>query len=408
MELVCCAETEGGTAAMTTGTEFRPFSIDIPQAYLDDLHHRLDQTRWPDEIPGVGWSRGVPLDYLKELAGYWRSGFDWRANEAELNRWPQFITTIDGQPIHLLHVRSPEPDALPLILTHGYPSSIIEFLDIIGPLTDPRAHSGDPVDAFHLVIPSLPGYGFSTPVREAGWELSRTARAWAELMRRVGYERYGAQVGDIGGGVTGELGKIAPDQLIGMHINTDPVPVALIGPPIEQSGETPSAATSLSEREQLRREQAIVLQAEGKGYLAQQSTRPQTLAYALNDSPVGQLAWIIEKFQEWTSPEKQLPEDAIDRDRLLTNVSLYWFTGSGASAAHFIYESFHAELDWNLQPTGPMGFAAFDAVASIRDMLDPERTAVHWSDFETGGHFAALETPDLLTGDIRAFFRTLR
>src|SRR5262249_46049414 len=195
------------------------FTINIPQADLDDLRDRLARTRWPDELPGVGWSRGVPLGYLKELAEYWRTGYDWRAHEAQLNAFPQFITEIDGQRIHFLHVRSPEPDALPLILTHGWPGSIAEFLDVIGPLADPRSHGGDPADAFHLVIPSIPGFGFSIPLAEAGWNTSRVARAWAELMRGLGYGRYGAQGGDYGAIISPELGRIAPDNVVGVHLN---------------------------------------------------------------------------------------------------------------------------------------------------------------------------------------------
>jgi pimeloyl-ACP methyl ester carboxylesterase len=381
-----------------------PFTIDIPQPDLLDLNQRLVQTCWPDEWPGLSWQLGAPLSYMKKVVEYWRTVFDWRAQEWAINRYPQFTTTIDGQTIHFLHVCSPEPAALPLILTHGYPSSFVEFLDLIGPLSDPRAYGGDPADAFHLVIPSLPGFGFSTPVHARGWELTRTARAWAVLMQRLGYDRYGAQGGDIGGGVTGELGKIDREHLVGMHINTDPTAVALIGPPIE----APANMEELPEKERTRLERAMRLQAEGKGYLQIQTTRPQTLGYALADSPSAQLAWIIEKFQEWTNPAARLPEEAIDRDRLLTNISIYWFTRSGASAARFIYEAAHAELDWGAQPSGPMGFAAFDAGDDVRDFVDPERAIAHWSDFERGGHFPAMEEPELLTGDIRSFFRPLR
>ena len=212
-----------------TDTEIRPFRIDIPQTDLDDLHDRLARTRWPDELPGVGWDRGVPLDYLKELAEHWRTSYDWREWEARLNELPQFTTEIDGQNIHFLHVRSPEPDALPLIMTHGWPGSIAEFMKIIGPLTDPRAHGGDPADAFHVVAPSLPGFGFSMPVREPGWEMGRTTDAFAELMRRLGYDRYGAQGGDIGAGVTGRLAGIDPDHVIGYHVNSDQGSAATVG-----------------------------------------------------------------------------------------------------------------------------------------------------------------------------------
>ena len=214
---------------MADATEIRPFQVAIPQADLDDLTGRLARTRWPDELPGVGWSRGVPLGYLQELAAHWRSGYDWRAQEARLNGLPQFTTTIDGQRIHFLHVRSPEPEALPLLVTHGYPSSIVEFLEVIGPLVDPSAHGGDPGDAFHVVAPSVPGFGFSTPVHEQGWEVARTTRAFAELMRRLGYDRYGAHGGDIGAGVWGMLGATLPDQVVGTHTTADARSVALAG-----------------------------------------------------------------------------------------------------------------------------------------------------------------------------------
>ena len=217
------------TGPERSDAEIRPFRIEVPETDLDDLRDRLARTRWPDELPGVGWSRGVPLGYLKELAEYWRTDYDWRANEARLNGFPQFTTVIDGQVIHFLHVRSPEPDALPLVITHGYPSSIAEFADLIGPLTDPRGHGGDPADAFHVVVPSLPGFGFSSPLAETGWELARTAKAWVELMRRLGYERYGAHGGDVGAGVSGDLGIHDPDRVVGAHVTTDPTALALIG-----------------------------------------------------------------------------------------------------------------------------------------------------------------------------------
>jgi pimeloyl-ACP methyl ester carboxylesterase len=389
---------------MDDSVEILPFRIEIPQSDVDDLRDRLARTRWPDELPGIGWSRGVPLDYLRGLADHWRTGFDWRAQEARLNRFPQFTTTIDGQRVHFVHVRSPEPDALPLIVTHGYPSSIVEFMRTIGPLTDPRAHGGDPADAFHVVAPSLPGFGFSTPVREPGWELTRTARAFVELMRRLGYDRYGAQGGDIGAGVSGSLGTGDPDHVAGIHVNTDPTAVSLLGPPIAPP-EDPGALTDV---QRTRLERAVRLQNEGKGYLQIQSTRPQTLAYALTDSPVGQLAWIVEKFQEWVNPAAELPERAVDRDQLLANVSVYWFTGTGATAAQFIYEAAHAAAEWGARSAAPTGWAAFDADDSIRSTFDAEHRIAHWSEFAEGGHFPSMEVPDLLVGDVRRFFRSLR
>jgi len=387
-----------------TDAAIHPFRVEIPQADLDDLHDRLARTRWPDELPGVGWSRGVPLGYLQELAGYWRDGYDWRGQEARLNQLPQFTTEIDGQRIHFLHVRSPEADALPLIVTHGYPGSVVEFLDLVGPLTDPRAHGGDPADAFHLVVPSLPGYGFSTPVREPGWAMGRTSRAWVELMARLGYDRYGGQGGDIGAGVTGMLANLDPGHVVGVHLNSDPLAVAAVAlPPGDEADKAAVTDAHRASLEWMRR-----FQADGLGYLELQRTRPQTVAYALTDSPVGQLAWIVEKFKEWTDPAADLPEDAVDRDQLLTNVSVYWFTGTGASAAQFLYETAHAQ-DWPGPADVPQGWAVFAANDDlVRRLVDPDGRIEHWSEFDRGGHFAAMEAPDLLVEDVRAFFRKLR
>ena len=383
-------------------SEIRAFRIEVPQADVDDLRDRLARTRWPAGSPGVGWSRGVPLGYLKELAGYWRSEYDWRAHEATLNGFPQFTTTIDGQRIHFLHVRSPEPGALPLVITHGYPSSIAEFVDLIGPLTDPRAHGGDPADAFHVVAPSLPGFGFSSPLEGSGWESTRTAKAWVELMRRLGYERYGAHGGDIGAGISGDLGIHDPDRVVGAHVSTDPTALALIG------GMLPDEAEDMTEAQKDRLRELRGWEAAGRGYLQIQSTRPQTLAYGLNDSPVAQLAWIVEKFKEWTNPAAELPEDAVDRDQLLTNVSIYWFTHSGASAAQFLYEAAHAERDWGAMSPAPIGMAVFAADDMLRYVLNRDGHIEHWSEFEVGGHFPAMEAPEELVADVRTFFRNLR
>src|SRR5919109_3489569 len=318
---------------MSNDSNIRPFRIDVPQPEVEDLRDRLARTRWPKQPPGIGWSRGVPVDYLKGLAGYWADGFDWRGQQARLNELPQFVTEIDGQPIHFLHVRSSEPDALPLILTHGWPSSPVEFLRVIGPLTDPRAHGGDPADAFHVVAPSLPGYGFSNPIGEAGFNLFGVARAWAELMRRLGYERYAAQGTDVGSGVAGMLPMVDPGRVVGVHISGTGA-AAPFEPALDPD--------RFSGADRARAERFNRFKEDGIGYLMLQSSRPLTLAYSLNDSPVGQLAWIVEKFHEWTDPATELPDEAVDRDQLLTNVSIFWFTGSGASAAHAVYEGMQA------------------------------------------------------------------
>jgi len=384
-----------------------PFRVAIEEQDLDDLRARLAHARWPaTDRPESGWRRGVPQAYLQRLVEYWRTDFDWRAQEAQLNALPQYMTTIDGQTVHFAHVRSPEPNALPLLVSHGYPSSIAEFLQIVGPLTDPRAHGGDPADAFHLVVPSLPGFGFSTPVREAGWESARTARAWVELMRRLGYERYGAHGGDIGAGVSESVAGLVPERIVALHVNTDVGGIALF---LGGVGDT----TGLSDAEQQRAEHLREYAAEGRGYLEIQRTRPQTLAYALNDSPVGQLAWIVEKFKEWTNDAAAVPEDAVDLDQLLTNVSLYWFTGSGASAAHFIYEAMHAERDWGAAPPPiDRAFAVFGAnevdSALAQRVLDPQKQSTRWTAYPQGGHFPAMEVPHLLVEELRSFFRRYR
>jgi pimeloyl-ACP methyl ester carboxylesterase len=302
-------------------TDIQPFRISIPQADLDDLRDRLARTRWPEELPGVGWDYGVPLDYIKEIASYWRTDYDWRAQEARLNSLPQYSTVIDGQQIYFLHVRSPEPDALPLLLTHGWPGSVLEFLGCVGPLTDPRAHGGDPADAFHLVIPAIPGFGFSGPTTETGWDVRRTAGAWATLMARLGYSRYGAQGGDWGSIISRLLGAADPTRVVGVHVNFLPLL------PVDKS-------VPLTDEDEAKLAVIHKYAASPAGYLRQQSTRPQTLSYGLTDSPVGQLAWIAEKFIEWTDPDS-----VVEVDDLLTDVMLYWLTGTAGSSARIYYES---------------------------------------------------------------------
>jgi epoxide hydrolase len=390
------------TSTDPSDTAIRPFRIDVPQADLDDLRDRLHRTRWPDELSGVGWTRGVPLGYLKQLAGYWADGYDWRKQEARLNELPQFTTTIDGANIHFLHVRSPEPDALPLLLTHGWPGSIAEFLQVIGPLTDPAAHGGDPTDAFHLVIPSLPGYGLSGPTREPGWTIDRVAKAWAELMARLGYQRYGTQGGDWGAFVAPQLGRIDPDHVVGVHLNAATFGFIPFGPV------DPEELASFTDAEKQRLERLDTSTAgPGNGYFEVQATRPQTLAYALTDSPVGQLAWIVEKFKEWTHAA-EVPEDAVDRDQLLTNVMLYWLTGTANSSARLYYENLHAGFAAPQPVTVPTGVAVFAEDYAIRRYGERGHNIVQWTEFDRGGHFAAMEAPDLLVGDVRSFFRGLR
>ena len=387
--------------AVSAESTIRPFRIEIPQADLDDLRDRLAGTRWPEEVPGVGWSRGVPLAYLKDLAGYWLMAYDWRKQEATLNELPQFITEIDGTAVHFLHMRSEESGALPLILTHGWPGSIVEFLRVIGPLTNPRAHGGDSKDAFHVVIPSLPGFGFSGPTHEAGWSSDRTAKAWAELMSRVGYDRYGAQGGDLGAFVSPELGRIAPDHVVGVHVNAATFGFIPFG------AVEPGELETFTEAEKGRLERLNRFMSDGNGYFQIQATRPQTVAYGLTDSPVGQLAWIVEKFKEW-SHAVAAPEEAVERDLLLTNVMLYWLTKTAGSSAHMYYENMHAN-SWGKQPgKTATGVAVFAEDVAIRRYAEHGHNIVHWSEFDTGGHFAAMDAPDLLVKDVRGFFRPLR
>ena len=382
----------------STNTEagIRPYRISVPQADLDDLRERLARTRWAADLPGTGWERGVPTAYLRELAAYWEKEYDWRAHEAALNAYPQFITTIDGTQLHFLHVRSAQPDATPLMLLHGWPGSVVEFIDLIGPLTDPAAYGGDPAGAFHPVIPSLPGYGFSGPLTETGWTDGRTAAALIELMDRLGYDRYGVQGGDVGGFLAPLMGRAAPDRIIGIHVN------ALVTFP---TGD-PADLAAMTEGDRARNAARDEWQQRSGAYMQIQGTRPQTIAHALTDSPAGLLAWIVDKFQDWTNPAAALPEDAVDRNRILTDVSIYWFTATAGSAAHTYYERFNDPSMWvpKERSSVPTAVAVFPTDVAVRPFADKVHNVVRWSEFSRGGHFAALEAPDLLAADIRDFF----
>jgi len=376
--------------AYVTPSTISEYRIQISEADLDDLSRRIAETRWPRQLPGTGWERGVPVDYLRDLASYWAGGFAWRDQEARLNAFPQFRTEIDGATIHFVHMRSPHPQAMPLVLTHGYPSSFAEFIDVIRPL----AHPEDPADAFHVVVPSLPGFGFSGPLGEAGWTIARTARAWAELMRRLGYDRYVAHGTDVGAGVTGMLGAFDADHVMALHISADPTSLALL------EGMLPDEDDSFTDYERERIDQWRAFGSEGRGYLQIQRTKPQTIAYGLNDSPAGQLAWMAEKFESWSCRP-------VDRDVLLTEVSIYWFTGSGASTAHSLYDAAHA-MEWPAPRNVPQGWAVFGAESLTRRALNPEGNIEHFAEYEAGGHFPALEVPDLLVDDLRTYFRGFR
>jgi epoxide hydrolase len=372
-------------------TEIRPFRIDIPQADLDDLRERLRRTRWSSEIPGQGWSRGVPVEYLKGLAAYWADGYDWRQQEARLNELPQFTTEIDGQTIHFAHVRSDRPDATPLLLTHDWPASFVAFLEIVEPL------SRD----FHLVLTNTPGVAFSGPLSGPGWSTTKIAGAFVELMARLGYERYGVQGSGGGGWVAVEMGRQAPDHVIGVHVNGH----------VTFPTDDPGDFDGLTEAEQERLARLQQFRDDKMGFNVIQSTRPQTLAYGLHDSPVGQLAWIVEKYKEWTDPAAELPEDAVDRDLLLTNVSLYWFTGTAGSSANLYYESAHdarttpAPKSRSTVPTGVALARGTDI--TIRRYAERDAPVTHWTELDRGGNFLSLEQPAAYAADVRAFFASL-
>jgi len=378
----------------STPTDIKPFRVEIPQSELDDLAARLSAARWPNEVAGAGTSYGIPLAVTRRLAERWRGGYDWRAAEARLNQLPQFTTTVDGQLIHFIHVTSPEPDAVPLLLMHGWPSTVLEFGNVIGPLTDPRAHGGDPSRAFDVVVPSLPGFGFSGPTTEPGWDSARMARAFAELMTRLGYERWGAAGSDVGALIGRELGILAPPGLAGLHLlqifafpTGDPDELARLS---DQDRKSLSGSTS---------------DFQGKaGYQAIQRTRPDTLGYGLTDSPVAQLAWNAELWTGWGDYA-----DYLDVDSYLDQVSIYWFTRTGGSAAREYYEDAKTGAGYRDAPNQvPTAVAVFPQdYRTIRACAERANNVVRYTEFDRGGHFAYVTDPDLVTADLREFFHTL-
>src|ERR1019366_10254083 len=364
-------------------------------ADLADLRQRLRGTRWPEPETATGWSQGVPLSYLQELCRYWADHYDWRATEARLNALPQYRTQIDGLAVHFMHVRSPHPGALPLLITHGWPGSVVEFHKVIAPLTNPTAYGGDAADAFHVVCPSLPGFGVPAKPKTAGWGVDRIAAAWATLMGRLGYQRYGAQGGDWGSAVTASLGAQDPEHCLGIHIT-----LAMGTRPKIDGEPTPEEARAL---------RAIKHYKDwDSGYAQEQATRPQTLGYGLTDSPAGQAAWILEKFWAWTDCDGH-PENILSRDELLDNVMLYWLPAAAASSARLYWESY---ADFGADPvTVPMGAAIFpkEIIRPSRRWAESRYTDIRqWSELARGGHFAALEQPEALVTDIRSFFRLVR
>lgn len=389
-----------GHRLKTKPEEVLPFKVDIPRADLNDLHDRLRRTRWIDELPGTGWERGVPSPYLKELAAYWVESFDWRAAEAKLNEYPQATTVIDGQNLHFVHVRSSRADAIPLLLIHGWPGSVLDFLDLVDPLTDPTGHGATQAPAFHVVIPSLPGHAFSGPITEPGWNDGRVAAALTQLMARLGYSRYGVQGGDHGAFIGPQIGRHDADHVIGVHVN------ALVSFPTSDGADM----AALSKSEQRRLAAMKEFQDSGSAYMQLAGTRPNTIAQLLADSPAGQLGWIVEKYKEWTDHAHELPEQAIDRDRILATVSIYWLTDTARSVVNFYYERFHDVTMLAPRPRGtvPTGVAVFSAGDyAIRSFAEKAHNITHWSEFDSGGHFPALEVPDLLLGDIRTFYSSL-
>jgi epoxide hydrolase len=371
------------------------FRIDIPDADLEDLRQRLRRTRWPEAEPVQDWSQGIPLAYVRQLCGYWLEQYDWRASEARLNRFPQFRTEIDGAGIHFVHARSPVADALPLVITHGWPGSIVEFHKVIEPLTDPVAFGGNASDAFHVVCPSLPGYGFSGKPQQPGWDTGHIADAWDELMGRLGYRRYGAQGGDWGAQVTTALGMRHPEHLAGVHLN---MPIAFGN----------RADTDLTEREQAALAALDHYDKWDSGYFKQQSTRPQTVGYGLVDSPAGLCAWIVEKFWAWTDCDGD-PANVLTRDEMLDNVMLYWLPATGASSARLYWENSGKGF---LGPvTVPVGCSIFpkEIFRPSRRWAERQLTNVHyWNELDKGGHFAAFEQPGTFVDEVRASFRSLR
>jgi len=367
-----------------------PFRISVGDDVLDDLKARLRKTRWPEAEVVADWSQGTPLKWIKEVCKYWAEEYDWRSRETLLNRFVQFTTEVDGLDIHFLHVRSPHPEAMPLIITHGWPGSVVEFHKVIEPLTNPTAYGGDPADAFHVVCPSLPGFGFSAKPTTTGWGVDRIASAWAKLMDRLGYARYGAQGGDWGSAVTTSLGAQDARHCIGIHIT-----LAMAARP-KVDGEPTSEESRALDWD--------------SGYSKQQSTRPQTLGYGLTDSPSGQAAWILEKFWAWTDCDGH-PENILSRDELLDNVMLYWVNASAASSARLYWESFGPERRIAHKVTIPTGVAVFpkEIVTPVRKWMEGSYTDIrHWNELPKGGHFAAFEQPDLFVSDVRAYFRMLR
>ncbi len=377
-------------------SDIRPFTIEVPDATLDDLHARLRTTRWPEAEVVDDWSQGTPLSYVQELCDYWLNTYDWRARESALNRFDQFITEIDGLDIHFVHHRSPHADATPLILSHGWPGSIVEFHKVIEPLTNPTDFGGDAADAFHVVAPSLPGYGFSAKPTETGWGVEKIGDVFTKLMDRLGYDRYVAQGGDWGAAITHSIGALDTEHCAAIHMT-----LAMGARPRDLDDPSPAEVHAL--------ERAAYYAEWDSGYSKQQATRPQSVGYGLVDSPSAQAAWIVEKFWAWTDNAGH-PEDVLSRDELLDNIMLYWINGNGASSARLYWESFGKRKPLEMGDM-PVGFASFprEVVPPVRSWVEPMYPGLcHWAEYDKGGHFAAFEVPDTFVDEVRTFFRAFR
>ncbi len=376
--------------------EIKPFRIEIPEPELEDLRRRLSATRWPERETVDDWSQGIPLSYIQEVCAYWAEKYDWRARETLLNQWSQFKTEVEGLDIHFIHARSPHKDAMPIVITHGWPGSIVEFQRAIGPLTDPTAHGGDASDAFHVVCPSLPGYGFSDKPKTTGMSVDKIGGLWAQLMARLGYDRYAAQGGDWGAMVTSAIGMQDTEHCLGIHLN-----MPIVAP-------DPDTMNDLSEQEQGALASMQHYEQQGSGYSKQQSTRPQTLGYGLTDSPAGQAAWILEKFHAWTDCNGH-PENVLGRDELLDNVMLYWLPGTSASSGRLYWESFTNPMMDDIEiPVGCSIYPKEIFRCSRRWAEKRFKNIIHWNELEAGGHFAAFEQPESYVSEVRTCFRSLR
>jgi pimeloyl-ACP methyl ester carboxylesterase len=389
------------SASAAETAKIKPFAVQVEESVLVDLRRRLGQTRWPDQIPGSDWEHGPDVDFVRELCEYWRTEFNWRTHEARINTWPQFTTRIDGIELHFIHAKSHHESATPLMLVHGWPGSFVEFLGVLGPLSDPENHGGKAEDAFHVVVPSLPGFGFSSKPREPGWNNARIAEVLAKLMERLGYEGYGAQGGDWGGGIVQWMAANDP-HCLAAHSNYPP------------SFRRRASSRAEARRARVRAEEL----ADHKGYWAIQGSRPLVLSYGLNDSPAGLASWIVDKFWAWSDHDGRM-ENSFSKDDLLTNIMLYWVTETMPSSVRIYYESRHrtsrplamTPFETRTKPPAPMGFALFPKEINVPSRSSVEKivpNVVHWTEMSRGGHFAAMEQPESLVRDVRAFFAKVR